>query len=113
MKLAKVYSAEKSTRFQICEPYTFQHIDGRIVEIPQGYRSDLASVPRFLWWFIPPHGHSAEASIIHDYLYDYRIGTRLDADLKFYRDLYSVLPKWQSMLMFLTVRFFAESWWRN
>jgi len=113
MTLEKVYDRRKTTRFRLVEPYVFRHVDGNEIEIPRGYTTDFASVPRLFWWFIPPHGHSAEASVAHDYLYDNRIGTRLDADLKFYRDLYHVLPKWQSFLMFLTVRLFAKSWWEK
>ncbi len=111
MKLRKVYSDDKPTRFELVEDYCFRHLNGEIIRIPAGYRSDFASVPRLLWWFIPPHGFSAEPSVIHDYLYDNQISTRLDADLKFYRDLYPVLPKWQSLLMFITVRLFAKRWW--
>lgn len=113
MRLQKVYIDGKSTRFELVEDYCFRHISGDLIRIPAGYRSDFASVPRVLWWFIPPHGFSAEASVIHDYLYDNQIGSRLDADLKFYRDLFLVVPRWQSFVMFASVRAFAQKWWDN
>ena len=37
--------------------------------IPAGFKCDLASVPRFLWWWMPPFGRSAIAYVFHDDLY--------------------------------------------
>lgn len=113
MIFRKQKQGSKSTRFELAEPFTFTHIDGSTVTIPAGYASDFASVPRILWTIIPPHGRSAEASVIHDYLYDNRIGSRLDADLIFFRDIHPVVPRWQSMIMFLSVRLFAQKWWNK
>jgi hypothetical protein len=46
--------------------------DGRVgVIIPAGFMSDGASVPQFLWWFLPPWGdRSTFAALLHDYLLD-------------------------------------------
>jgi hypothetical protein len=41
---------------------------GREIVIPAGFESDWASVPRWLWWIIPPHQYPA-ASLLHDFLY--------------------------------------------
>lgn len=42
-----------------------------VVGIPPGYMSDGASVPRWLWAFLPPWGDTATiAALIHDYLLD-------------------------------------------
>jgi hypothetical protein len=39
--------------------------------IPASYMSDGASVPRWLWWFLPPWGDRATfAALLHDYLLD-------------------------------------------
>ncbi len=113
MIFRKQKDGDKSTRFELAAPYIFRHIDGTEITIPPGYTSDFASVPRILWVLIPPHGRSAEASVVHDYLYDNRIGTRLDADLLFFRDLSPVVPSWQSLVMFLSVRLFARRWWEK
>ena len=111
MIFKKQEGGDKSTRFELAAPHSFVHIDGTEITIPVGYASDFASVPRVLWVLIPPHGRSAVASVVHDYLYDNRIGTRLDADLLFFRDLNPVVPSWQSLVMFLSVRLFAQKWW--
>lgn len=50
---------------------------GLRVTIPFGFVSDGASLPRFLWWFMPPWGDRAtRAAILHDWLYwNYEQGT--------------------------------------
>lgn len=40
------------------------------IEVPAGYETDFASVPRYLWWLFHPTGLWAKASALHDYLYD-------------------------------------------
>jgi len=37
--------------------------------IPRGFQFDLASVPRFLWWFMAPFELSIAAPLVHDWLY--------------------------------------------
>ena len=39
-----------------------------ILTVKPGYRTNLASVPRFLWWIFPPMGDTDAAAIIHDLL---------------------------------------------
>lgn len=46
-------------------------IDGRgeVIKVPKGFETDLASVPRAIWAWIPPLGRYLRAAIVHDYLY--------------------------------------------
>ena len=40
------------------------------VTVPKGYITDLASIPRILWWLYPAsNGDYAGACVVHDYLY--------------------------------------------
>ncbi len=41
---------------------------GDVIDVPLGFRTDFASVPRPLWWIIR-RGAVRHAAIIHDYLY--------------------------------------------
>jgi Protein of unknown function (DUF1353) len=43
---------------------TLRHADGDVV--PDGYHTDLASVPRLLHWLIPPDGPYEAAAVRHD-----------------------------------------------
>jgi len=39
------------------------------VEVPYGFVTDLASIPRVLWPIMPPASKYTHAAIVHDYLY--------------------------------------------
>ena len=40
----------------------------RWVDIPPGYLTDGASIPRLLWWVLPPLGKYSAATTVHDML---------------------------------------------
>lgn len=50
-------------------PLSFQLSNGDCIEIPKGFEWDGSSVPRFLWWLLPPDGDFEIGALIHDYLY--------------------------------------------
>jgi hypothetical protein len=71
------------------EPLEVEYIDGRtwkliaafdyvldwkneasqIINVPAGFVTDFASIPRALWDILPPTGKYGKAAVIHDYLY--------------------------------------------
>lgn len=106
-------SEEKYDWFEVTEPCIFTHITGKKYIIQIGYKTDFASIPQWLWWLIPPNGQSANASVVHDYLYDNKIEERVFADLFFYLELKKSVPLWQARLMYVTVRLLAWSWWNK
>lgn len=82
-------------------------LTGRFI-IPKGYTSDFASVPQLFWWLVPPHGVTATACIVHDYLYEvkpFKHVTRREVDdywLSLLRA--TTAPRWQIYLMYYYVR---------
>jgi hypothetical protein len=44
----------------------------RTITVPAGFRFDLSSVPRLLWWLIAPFDLSIVAPLMHDFLYKHR-----------------------------------------
>jgi hypothetical protein len=38
--------------------------------VPEGFRTDFATVPRFLHWLVLPYGAYTRAAVLHDYLLD-------------------------------------------
>lgn len=40
----------------------------RYVDVPTGFLTDGATVPRALWWLLPPLGEYSQATTLHDYL---------------------------------------------
>jgi len=41
-----------------------------LIDVPAGYRTDFASIPRFFWRVLPPFGRYGKAAVIHDWLCD-------------------------------------------
>lgn len=64
-------------------------VDGRFYVIPEGFETDLASIPRPLWSFISPRYSAFIApAILHDYLYRCaNVPSRRYADKVFYSAL--------------------------
>lgn len=73
--------------------------------IPKGFTSNGASIPRLLWWFIPPAGILFEAAIIHDYYYTNALRDKLYADSIFrVAAEYFGATRLESKLAFIGVR---------
>ena len=88
---------------------------GDVIDVPIGFRSDFASVPRLLWVFLPPWGKYGNGAVIHDYLYWVRTRPRREADGIFFEAMgvLGVSPV-QRYPMYWAVRLFGWwVWWRN
>jgi len=82
--------------------------------IPKGYVTDFASVPRSLWNILPPLGRHNRAALLHDWLYDNRIGERKKADDLFLNVmLQDGVKKHTAYIMYLGVRIGGLNWWKN
>lgn len=68
---------------QLTAPLVWQALDGQQFSVPAGYDTDYASVPRLLWWLLPPTGKYTCAAIVHDWLYWEQPVRRVDADRYF------------------------------
>ncbi len=90
------------------------------VTIPSGYMSDGASVPRLLWWLLPPWGDRATfAALLHDYLLARLQGfepggpilaTRTECDAEFLAALLALkVAPWRAYLVWAGVR--LHSFW--
>lgn len=54
--------------WRVSQPLHYE-FEGQEIVVPTGFVTDLASVPRLLWWYLPPHGNYLAAAVLHDYLY--------------------------------------------
>lgn len=51
----------------------------RYIDVPTGFLTDGATIPRALWWLLPPMGEYSQATTLHDYLCStYEITTVVD-----------------------------------
>lgn len=85
------------------------------IEIPAGFETDFASIPRLLWPLFPPDGPWLEASIVHDYCYRERVPfSRFFADALF-RELMAQyrVPRLRRVVFYWAVRLLGWLWWRD
>ena len=59
--------------------YESASLNKRII-VPKDFVTDLASIPRSLWSFLPPLGRYDRAAVVHDWLYQTGCVTRETAD---------------------------------
>lgn len=99
----------KDYTFSTCFDLNF-YIDDKILLVPEGFKTDLASIPRIFWSFVAPYNSRLIApAIIHDWLYsEYSDITRKDADNVFYELLVkNGLSSIFSSLAYYCVRIFG------
>jgi hypothetical protein len=98
--------------------------ESRWREIPAGFRWDGASIPNILhWWERPWADWLVIPSLVHDYLYRYRIGTRYSADRAFLAAMcwqvrhsgrsrhWQARKMWRARVCYRAVRTFGGAWW--
>ncbi len=78
------------------------------VTVPDGFLTDLASVPRLFWIVVPPFSPDyAAAAVLHDYLCEWNgeMFSKIVADAVFYEALKVLgVPTWRAILMYAAVR---------
>lgn len=58
--------------WELREPVSYRLVDtpeSEVVNVPPGFATDFASVPRPFWAIISPWGRHGRAAIVHDFLY--------------------------------------------
>jgi hypothetical protein len=86
---------------------------GETIDVPIGFVTDFASVPRPLWWFAPRWGLYGNAAVIHDFCYwDQKYKRRRSDDI--FREGMEVLgvSKLKTLLLYYAVRVFGWTAWR-
>lgn len=59
---------------------------GDWVNVPAGYLTDGASIPRALWWLLPPWREYGQAAVVHDILCEYLSITRAGLPFRITRE---------------------------
>ena len=82
--------------------------------VPADFVTDFASVPRCLWWIVPPWGRYFPAAVVHDWLYSTHDRPREDADRIFLMLMDALkIPTWRRRAMYIAVRLFGEHAWNE
>ena len=87
--------------------YESEHL-GRVVEIPAGFPSDGASVPRPLWFMYHPFGRYLRAAVVHDWFCFTQSIDYKDAAIVF-KEAMEVcgVNRWRRQKMYWAVKFFG------
>ena len=94
--------------FRVIEAFDY-HVGSEesltVIHIPVGFKTDLASIPFWARWLIHKLGKHAQAAVVHDFLYKYKMFTRKECDLIFLEAM-GVLKVilWKRRIMYRAVR---------
>lgn len=126
IKKSRIVGLNNKNKYFLLESLTFKLSNEKQITIPKGFIWDGSSVPRFLWWLLPPEGDFEIGALIHDYLYvnKHKIGmyynNRKFADKEMYKwsDRLSgtnkiSLRNFDNILRYITVRIFGGLVWNN
>ncbi len=100
---------EDRKTWRLVAPFSYLDPQHGLIEVPSGFETDFASVPRLPLTFalLGAYGHAAAA--LHDWLYESGEMTRADADEVFKNALRSSgIARWRTWLMFYGVRLFGS-----
>ena len=93
--------------------------DGQRYIIPGGFEADGGSVPRLLWWWMPPFGDRAQAAyLLHDYLYNEAeqfpgMTRKIADDLLHEAAIADGMPSLRAYLIWCAVRLFGGRAWEE
>lgn len=113
-RIGSEFIDKKWTRVAVLEAeFIYDSPTFGLAQIPFGFKSDGASVPRFLWNIYPPFGEYLEAAVIHDWFCvlghagTSPIGSQEAA--KLFLEVMEVLGvgKWKRSKMYWAVRWFG------
>jgi len=83
-------------------------------EVPEGYESDLGSVPRFFWSLIAPFELGIKECITHDKLYEENFRDRKWCDDFWLSEMKKKpIKKWKRDWAYRLVRLFGWKAWRK
>jgi len=87
---------------------------GNSIDVPIGFMTDFASIPRLLWIILPTWGKYGNAAVIHDYCYWDQSRSREESD-RIFREAMEVLevPAFTISLMYYAVKFFGHWAWEG
>lgn len=110
----RIYHPQKWKDYRLLNDVTVQLTNGEVILIPSGFTWDLSSVPRLLWFILPPDGDFEIAALIHDYLYQNVLFTRSFSDKQMFAFSNATNKnKVDNLLRFIGVRLFGFIVWNR
>ena len=111
---AEIEQLPDGRRWRLTDSFGFWSFSTGLITVPQGFETDLASVPKLFWNILPPFGRYTDAAILHDYLYRTQVYPRATCDrLLLLAMRVSLVKRWQRTVIYLNVRWFGEIAWKD
>ena len=84
------------------------------VRVPEGFVTDLASIPWFARWLIPKVDRHCQAAVVHDFLYHSQQFSRAKSDAIFLEAMEVLgVAKWKRLIMYKAVRLGGWAVWKK
>ena len=110
------WTKKDSQRHELLAPLV-AYDDNQTIEVPKGFKTDFASIPRIFRVLIEPTGKHSLAAVLHDYLYTKgsQMGiSRKRADKIFYDAMRNCFVNIiTANIMWFCVRVFAASHYKS
>ncbi len=106
------YDPKRPWRLVGCLEYYSETIGG-IITVPDGYKTDFASIPWFFRRLIPKDGPYTHAAVIHDFLCterDPEIDSKKAARIFEEAMVVLLVPKWEHRIMYKAVVTCGPKW---
>jgi len=108
---ADLIRSEPENIWKLNKPFVIAHDDYGIIEVPAGFETDLASVPRFFFAYLIAGGKASKSAVVHDYLHCIDAVpdlSRREVDYVFLElMIVEGVAYWRRQLMWLMVRLFG------
>lgn len=59
---------DESGTWKLLQSFIYDVNEDEAIEVPVGYVTDFATIPRVFWSILPPWGTYGKATVVHDYL---------------------------------------------
>jgi len=106
-KIGPCWIVERPFRYYIDEEGSENYVD-----VPDGFLTDFASVPRIFWSILPPDGKYTQAAVLHDWLYKNKLFSRKQCDIIFAEAMLVLgVPLWKRAVMYRALRMFGGFAW--
>ena len=101
-------------KWKLKEPVLYTTTNNKEIQVPSGFITDLAQIPRVLWILYAPFGKYSKAAVVHDYLYRNQKTSRKEADDIFYEAMkFDGVATGSRHLIYRFVRMFGWFAWNK
>lgn len=109
-----VRAGEKYAEWVLEKDFVYVTNDGGVIEVPAGFVTDLASIPRVFHAVIPVNGKHRKAAVVHDWLYVSQIMSRAESDKVFLKAMEESGVRWSlRWVMYSAVRSAGWLYWNE